>query len=152
MNLKTLATLAATIVATTTVVAGEANKSCGANSKCAKKEQMSAADAKCSKKMLRARRKRHPVPRKKPVAEKRMLAAARSKAFQVMTHTGMATTIGLGFRSDMLDWEPAAIKADFFEVAPEKLDPAGSRTALPLARHRQAHPAAWRIAQSGGIR
>ena len=36
-----------------------------------------------------------------------------------MTHTGMATTIGLGFRSDMLDWEPAAIKADFFEVAPE---------------------------------
>lgn len=50
MNLKTLATLAATIVATTTVVAGEAYKSCGANSKCAKKEQMSAADAKCSKK------------------------------------------------------------------------------------------------------
>jgi len=36
-----------------------------------------------------------------------------------MTHTGMATTIGLGFRSDMLDWEPAAIEADFFEVAPE---------------------------------
>ena len=36
-----------------------------------------------------------------------------------MRNTGVATRIGLGFRSEMLDWEPAAIKADFFEVAPE---------------------------------
>lgn len=29
------------------------------------------------------------------------------------------TRIGLGFRSEMLDWNPAEIAADFFEVAPE---------------------------------
>lgn len=29
------------------------------------------------------------------------------------------TKIGLGFRSEMLDWNPADIAADFFEVAPE---------------------------------
>ena len=29
------------------------------------------------------------------------------------------TKIGLGFRSEMLDWNPAEIEADFFEVAPE---------------------------------
>lgn len=27
--------------------------------------------------------------------------------------------IGLGFRREMLDWDPSAIQADFFEVAPE---------------------------------
>ena len=29
------------------------------------------------------------------------------------------TKIGLGFRSEMLDWNPAEIEADFFEVTPE---------------------------------
>ena len=65
MNLKTLATLAATIVATTTVVAGEANKSCGANSKCAKKEQMSEAEAEAIEAALMAPPPKDAPPRPK---------------------------------------------------------------------------------------
>ena len=43
--------------------------------------------------------------------------------------------IGLGFRSEMLDWNPADIGADFFEVAPENWL---RRDRAPLHRLRDA--------------
>lgn len=36
-----------------------------------------------------------------------------------MHSAAVPTKVGLGFRSEMLDWNPADIAADFFEVAPE---------------------------------
>jgi len=45
------------------------------------------------------------------------------------------TRIGIGFRSEMFDWSPAAIDADFFEVAPENWI---RRDRTPLYRLRDA--------------
>ena len=58
-----------------------------------------------------------------------------------MRNTGVATRIGLGFRNEMLDWEPAAIKADFFEVAPEnwiRRDRAPLYRLLEIGRDRKS--------------
>lgn len=43
--------------------------------------------------------------------------------------------IGVGFRSEMLDWNPADVRADFYEVAPENWL---RRDRTPLYRLRQA--------------
>ena len=43
--------------------------------------------------------------------------------------------IGVGFRSEMLDWNPADVRADFYEVAPENWV---RRDRAPLYRLREA--------------
>lgn len=52
-----------------------------------------------------------------------------------MHSTAAPTKIGLGFRSEMLDWNPAEIAADFFEVVPENWI---RRDREPLYRLRDA--------------
>ncbi len=52
-----------------------------------------------------------------------------------MHSTAAPTKIGLGFRREMLDWNPADIAADFFEVAPENWL---RRDRTPLHRLRDA--------------
>lgn len=80
MNLKTLAALAATIVAANTAVAGEAAKSCGANGKCAKKEQMSPADAKCSKKDASCAKKDASCSKKEASCSKKDASCSKKEA------------------------------------------------------------------------
>ena len=80
MNLKTVAALAAAIVATSTAYAGEADKSCGANSKCAKKELTSPADAKCSKKEASCSKKEASCSKKEASCSKKDASCSKKDA------------------------------------------------------------------------
>ena len=82
MNLKTVAPPAAAIVATSTSTsyAGEADKSCGANRKCAKKELTSTADAKCSKKEASCSKKEASCSKKEASCAKKDASCSKKDA------------------------------------------------------------------------
>ena len=80
MNLKTIAALAATIIATSTATAEPATKSCGANSKCAKKEATSPADAKCSKKEASCSKKEASCSKKEASCSKKDASCSKKEA------------------------------------------------------------------------